>query len=114
MASLSPDEFEQQVLQICAKSQIIKSVAQTDAGYAWVELRAYLRDGSFVNIFYNEGTRKKSFALIRARKRILAADNAKDEWHWHPLEDPTQHLFVEQEISFAEFLQQVEAHLTKP
>ncbi len=113
MASLSSDEFEQQVLEICAKSKIVKSVAQTHAGFGWIELRAYLRDDSFVNIFYNENTRKKSFALIRERRHILAADNAKDEWHWHPFEEPTQHLFVEQEISFAEFLQQVEKHLTK-
>jgi len=77
MASLSPNEFERQVLAICAKSKIVKSVAQTHAGFGWVELRAYLPDDSFVNIFYNQDTGKKSFALIRARKRILAVDNAK-------------------------------------
>jgi hypothetical protein len=38
----------------------------------------------------------------------------KNKWHWHPLEDPEKHLFVEQEISFTEFLQKVETYLNKP
>lgn len=114
MASLSPDEFEQEILKICSSSTIVKSIAQTRGGQAWLELRAYLPNNAFVNIFYNQETDKKSFALIQAGKRILAVDNAKGDWHWHPLEDPSQHRFVEQEISFAEFLQQVETHLTKP
>jgi hypothetical protein len=69
MASLSLDEFEQQILEICAKSQIIQSVAQTSAGSVWVELRAYVRDNSFVNVFYNQETNKKILCIDYSGKK---------------------------------------------
>lgn len=113
MAGLSPSEFEQQVLTICAASKVVKSVAQIQSGVQWVALRAYLEDDLFVDVFYNEETDKKSFALIRAGVRIFAADNAKKKWQWHPFENPKMHLLINHEITFAEFLRQVETHLSQ-
>jgi hypothetical protein len=113
MAGLSPNEFEQQVLVVCADSKIVRSVAQIQSGIQWVALRAYLEDGLFVDVFYNEETDKKPFALIRAGVRIFAADNAKKKWHWHPFIDPSKHQLTDHEITFAEFLRQVETHLSE-
>jgi hypothetical protein len=113
MASLNSTEFEQQILAICANSKIAKSVAQIQSGVHWVALRIYLDDDLFIDVFYNEETDKKSFALVRAGMRIFAADNAKKKWHWHPFKDPQSHSLVDDEILFSDFIRQVEIYLSK-
>jgi hypothetical protein len=113
VAGLSVEEFEEQVLAVCAASFRIKSIAEMNTGLTWLQLRAYLFDESFIDVFYNQQSGKITFAQIRENRRIFGADNKKG-WHWHPLEDPGKHLFVETEISFAEFLRQVEDHLNQP
>lgn len=113
MAGLSPDIFEQEILAICASSNIVKSVAQIQSGVYWVGLRVYLADDLFIDVFYNEETGKKSYALIRTGRRVFGADNTKKKWHWHPFEDPEKHNVVDHEILFPNFLQRAETHLSQ-
>lgn len=110
MAPVSLDEFERNVISICSASPAVKNVAILKAGLVWLNIRAYITDGSFVDVFYNQLTGRTTYAQIREERRIFGADN-KQGWHWHPRQDPASHISAESEISFAEFMAKLEADL---
>lgn len=55
------------------------------------EARAHIGEATFIEIYYNAITEKKSFALISDDKRIAGYDNYKF-WHFHPLDKPDEHI----------------------
>ena len=107
MANLSVVKFAAYILSVCSKSLIVASTVILRLKKKWVKLRANLTDESFVDVSYNEKTGKTTFAQIRDERRIFGADN-KQGWHWHPYEDPERHDFVDDEITFEEFMKRVE------
>ncbi len=107
MAGMSVEEFEENVSTVCSNSPTVRNFARHGAGANWVSMRAYLTDESVVDVFYNQKTGKTSFAQIRGNRRIFGADNRKG-WHWHARENPSQHIEAEREISFDEFLAEIE------
>src|SRR6185295_5891718 len=100
--------FGSNVKNVCAKSEIVIRVASISEGELHIRFRVFLVDRSFLDIYYNQENGKTACAHIQRSTRIFGADNTMGVWHWHPPENPEKHLYVEQEISFAEFLQQVE------
>jgi hypothetical protein len=110
MAGMSVDAFESQVISICSASPVVRNIVSQNLGLDWFNVRAYLVDESFVEIFYNQKTGKTAFAQIRDGRRIVGADNKKG-WHWHPREDPTQHVPSDHVITFDEFLKEIEKTL---
>ena len=111
MVRISAARFGKKVKNICAKSEIVMRVTSISEGELHLHFRVFLVNRSFLDVYYNQENGKTAFAHIHHETRIFGADNTLGVWHWHPIEDPKQHLFVEKEISFAEFLQQVETHL---
>ncbi len=107
MADMSVEEFEEKVSTVCSNSPAVRSFARYGAGVNWVNMRAYLTNNSMIDIFYNQRTGKTSFAQIRGNRRIFGADNRKG-WHWRPREDPSQHIEAGREITFEEFLEEIE------
>jgi hypothetical protein len=114
MARISAARFGGNVKNVCAKSEIVMRVVSISEGELHLRFRVFLVDRSFLDVYYNQENGKTAFAHIFHSTRIFGADNTLGVWHWHPHEDPKMHSYVENEISFAEFLRQVEAHLTKP
>lgn len=112
MDRMNVEEFETSIISICSKSLAVKSTAILTFSFTWVKIRAYLTDGSFVDISYNQETGKTTFAQIRDDRRVFGADNKKG-WHWHPYEDPQRHDFTNAEIAFDEFLKHVEETMSK-
>ncbi|MBI5840828.1 MAG: hypothetical protein HZB19_12065 [Chloroflexi bacterium] len=110
MAPMSLGEFERYVISICSASPTVKNVAIIKSGLVWLNIRAYLTDGSFVDVFYNQLTSRTTYAQIWEERRIFGADNKKG-WHWHPREDPASHVAAKSEISFEEFMAKVEADI---
>jgi hypothetical protein len=110
MAGMTVDEFESHVVEICSASSVVGNIVNQNAGLDWFLVRAYLVDESFIDIFYNQKTGKTAFAQVREGCRIFGADNRKG-WHWHPYEDPSQHVASPGAISFEEFLGRVEQAL---
>jgi hypothetical protein len=104
------DEFEIQVISACAASPIVVSVAVIGSGITWVRLRAYLKDETFIEAFFNEATQKVAFARIQDGMRIFGADNTGG-WHWHPIGAPDEHIQTGEAVSFSIFLQRVEEDL---
>jgi len=107
MAGMSVEEFEENVSTVCSNSPAVRNFSRHGAGANWVSMRAYLTDESVVDVFYNQKTGKTSFAQIRSNRRIFGADNRKG-WHWHPREDPANHLPIDREITFEEFVEEIE------
>lgn len=56
-----------------------------------LEAKARLDDETFIAIYFNALTGKKSYALISHGRRLLGYDNYKF-WHCHPAEKPEEHL----------------------
>jgi hypothetical protein len=72
-----------------------------------VRLRVHLIDLTFVDVYYNQKTGTTTFAHIHRTRRVFGADNKYGLWHWHPRDDPSQHVESKREISFEEFLREV-------
>lgn len=108
---ISAARFEGNVRRICASSKAVIKFVPYSVTPRVARLRAYLVDRSFVDIYYNQKTGTTTFAHIHRNRRIFGADNKNRAWHWHPREDPTQHLPSEREITFAEFLKEIEKSL---
>ncbi|MGH7594864.1 MAG: hypothetical protein ACREOI_00865 [bacterium] len=78
-----------------------------------VNVRVPITGGQFVDTFHNESSGRTAFALIKNNRRIFGADNTGG-WHLHPFDDPTQHDPLNAPMTFSEFIQHIESHLTQP
>ena len=103
-------EFEQQIRELCANSEIVMRVILLTESIDHTQLRIFLTDLSFVDMYYHHLSGKTSYAQIRDGQRIFGADNKK-YWHWHPREDPAQHQASDHEVTFEEFLKEIEKNL---
>ena len=113
MAGLNVEQFRREVNRICAKSEIVVRMTIISESDHHLRLRIFLATFSFVDVYYNPKNGKTAFAQIQRGRRIFGADNTDEIWHWHPLENPEVHQLVDHEITFAEFLRQVETHLSE-
>lgn len=55
------------------------------------ELRAYIDEATFIEVYANTLTGKRSFALILKGERVIGYDNYRG-WHYHPPDDPNNHI----------------------
>lgn len=111
MAGVSAENFASQVKQVCDNSKIVVRWVVLSESNHQVKLRIYLRDRTVVSVYYNDENGKTGFAQLRANKRILGADNATENWHWHPREDPSNHIVSDHVIAFEDFLKEIEKSL---
>ena len=72
-----------------------------------------IQGGQFVDAFHNEVTSHTAFALINNNQRIFGADNTGG-WHVHLFDNPKRHDLLNFPMTFAEFIQNIEIHLSKP
>lgn len=56
-----------------------------------LKARIDLEKGCHVDIFFREETQRIDYALICGGTRLFGLDNLKG-WHYHPLEEPSQHI----------------------
>lgn len=56
-----------------------------------LELRAYLDEATFIEVYANAMTGKRSFALISKGERVTGYDNYRF-WHYHPPDNPDEHI----------------------
>ncbi len=76
-------------------------------------VRVPLTGGQFIDAFHNETTGRTAFALIKNNLRIFGADNTGG-WHLHPFNDPARHDPLNAPMTFSEFVQSIELHLSQP
>jgi hypothetical protein len=102
-------EFEQQIFTVAMASSLCGIPAVRCLTPTSISLRLSVATGGFVDAFYNEQTVTMAFALIRQGRRVFGADNAGG-WHIHPFADPDRHDPLPGEMSFAEFVAEIERH----
>ena len=71
--------------------QSIELIEQTDSV---ISLRLYRKADLFVQAFLGEISNSLYFALVEKGQRIFGMDREGGEWHLHPFELPTAHLFL--------------------
>jgi hypothetical protein len=108
LAGVTPHELLDQIIAVCAKSPIVIAYTVRTLDLDVLSMRVHLVDDSSIEVFYNEMTRKTTFALIDQALRIYGKDNAKLGWHVHPLDNPDAHAPCDP-LSFETFLTEVEA-----
>ncbi len=104
-------EFDRQVRNVCANSSVVARVSVLSESIDHTQLRVFLTDLSFVDVYHHQLSGKTSFAQILDDRRIFAADNKRGFWHWHPREDPSKHVASRHAITFEEFLGKIERTL---
>ena len=107
------NEFEQHVYDVALGSSLCDIPTLHRLTATSVNLRVDLFSGGFIEAFCNERTGTTAFALIRGRRRVYGADSTGG-WHVHPFADPAQHVPLQEAISFAEFVAEIERHEAKP
>lgn len=104
---LSAKEFAKKIIAASNKSKIVKSFNSYISEDVFVKIRIFLNvEKMFIDVYYNSGTWKTSFALINQGKRIFGADNL-GFWHIHPFENPNEHKKTIK-ITFKKFLKEIE------
>jgi len=111
MDRVSPIEFARNIQEVCDQFQLIAAYDVRILDDTVVKVRVFLIPEMFIDVFYNEDTGKKSYALINKGCRIFGADNAFIGWHLHPFDNPDEHI-PSSEISFIDFMETVKKHLT--
>lgn len=66
-------------------------VDMTIVRHTRLKTRIDLEKGCHVDIFFREETQRIDYALICGGTRLFGLDNLKG-WHYHPLEEPSQHI----------------------
>ena len=118
MADLDALAFATRITHACQASPVVQSNGVTIQDNLLVKIRADLRPDLFVDVFYNAGTSKTSFALLKAFSmiesgvRVYGADNSTIGWHIHPFDNPNSHQTSES-VAFDAFLRTVEEWLTR-
>lgn len=102
-------QFEQNVSAVASASPIcgiplIRRLMPTS-----INVRVPVTSGGFVDVFYNEETGTRAYALIQSGQRTFGADNTGG-WHVHPFGDPARHDLLPKPMSFAEFIAEIEGH----
>ena len=100
-------EFEQQVFAVAMASPICGIPIVRRLTPTSINLRISVSTGGFIDAFYNEQTGTTAYALIRQGQRAFGADNTGG-WHIHPFDDPERHDPLPGEMSFAEFVAEIE------
>lgn len=110
MAAITTTQLFYEVRRACHHSSLVRHIEERILDVDILHVRVHLTlSETFINAFYNLATDKTAFALIQTGRRIYGVDNAKVGWHYHPFADPSQHIVCSQ-MTFAEFLQEVEKH----
>ena len=109
MARINAREFERQARELCANSSNVMRVILLTESIDHTQLRIFLTDRTFVDVYYHHISGKTAYAQIRDNKRIFGADNTRGYWHWHPRKDISLHIRVDGEITFEEFMKELES-----
>jgi hypothetical protein len=60
-----------------------------------LQARVSIDDKTFIAIYFNSLTGKKSYSLIFLEQRVMGYDNYKF-WHYHPFDKPEEHIPCEE------------------
>jgi hypothetical protein len=85
------DKLKQELYQALNKYFPSAKIESTERRGIILEIKAFIEERTFIEIYANVVTGKRSFALISDERRITGYDNYKF-WHYHPPDAPSKHL----------------------
>ncbi|HEC67299.1 MAG TPA: hypothetical protein ENI35_00555 [Candidatus Desulfofervidus auxilii] len=94
--------FSKEVIDVCSKFQFVRGIDIILLDEPIAKIRILIKEGLFIEVFFNAESNKYSFALIKDNKRIYGIDNTK-EWHIHPFNNPESHI-PSKPVSFLDFM----------
>jgi len=100
-------EFQYHIYEVAFSSAICDIPLVRRISPTSINLRIYLTVGGFIDVFYNQESNRVAYALIQEGQRIYGADNTGG-WHVHPFADPLQHVPIISEMSFLDFVTEIE------
>lgn len=106
-------EIERQVFSVALSSPICGVPAVRRLTPTSISLRVGISTGGFIDVFYNEQSGTTAFALIREGSRVFGVDNTGG-WHLHRFADPDSHTPLTDEMSFQDFVAEIERHEEPP
>ena len=99
------DKIKTELLQKLSQYFPLAEIEVEEKRSIILEIRAVLNKNTFIEVYVNIFTEKKSFSLISNKIRIMGYDNYKF-WHSHPLDNPNNHLACEEpslDLIFSKF-----------
>ncbi len=103
-------EFLPDVIDTAKRSPICDEPEIVTSRRTMLKLRIDLFMGGLIQVYVNERSNTISFAYILDHRRRFAIDSTGG-WHRHPFHNPALHDPLSREVTFAEFLAEVEKHL---
>lgn len=85
------DKLKQELYQALNKYFPSAKIENAERRGIILEMKAYIDEKTFIEIYANIATGKRSFVLISDMRRIAGYDNYKF-WHYHPPDTPSDHL----------------------
>lgn len=106
---MSIAEFQHLIFKVAFSSAICDIPIVRRISPTAINIRVYLTLDGYIDVFYNQETERVAFAWIQDGNRIYGADNTGG-WHIHPFADPSQHFPLSIDMSFANFVKEIENH----
>ncbi len=98
--------FCSELLSALARADFVESVALQVEVFV-VSGRAFLPQGMYLEVYFNEVTQTTAFALVKEEARIWGVDRDNIRgWHRHPTEDADSHVEI-QPISVSDIVEEL-------
>lgn len=71
-----------------------------------ISLKLLIDNELFIQIYGNTEKSKLNLALVFKKRRLYGYDSEGGKYHCHPLDNPEEHIFVDEIRSIQEFVQE--------
>ncbi|MEA3459975.1 MAG: hypothetical protein U9R11_04800 [Chloroflexota bacterium] len=88
-------EFKKALLATIAAHFPAASVEILERRTTILQARVSIDEETFIEVYFNSLTGKKSYSLIFRGQRVMGYDNYKF-WHYHPFDKPEEHIPCEE------------------
>jgi len=78
-----------------------------------ISLKLLIDSEFFIQIYGNNEKNKLNLALVFKKRRLYGYDSEGSKYHFHPFDNPANHIFVDERKTIGEFVQQSVEFLEK-
>lgn len=71
-----------------------------------IALKLLIDNGLFIQIYGNVEKNKLNLTLVLRKKRLYGYDSEGGRYHYHPFDNPDEHIFVDNRKSIQGFVQE--------
>ena len=71
-----------------------------------ISLKLLMDNEIFIQVYGNARNDKINLALVFKKRRLYGYDSVGGKYHYHPFDNPDSHIFLNDEKSISEFVQE--------